>query len=309
MKAMARRRYLRHSSASELADAVQRWMADKNRKQQQYDNMRMEGRELRANLQSLVRDLGTNVRFMANLPPIQGLIDVSAGRTGDEENVWRERLTTIYKGLLQANSDFSAITYCRINGNEFTEIVRVERHSTDRANVRSVPRSRLAVGEATEFVQTVMLQKPEEVFAAMTSDAGSPNSTSAKQARSRLSAGVPVFDGQTEEPFGLVVIECDLQRIIESELRERIRTAQQVIVIDASSTVWLHDARSQGPITESVGKPACEVIGDADQIAATLLKHSEFIDETDRELYATRLDLVPTEPGLVFVLDQRSPSN
>jgi eukaryotic-like serine/threonine-protein kinase len=295
-----------------LADAVQRWMANRHHKQQQYDNMRMEGRELRANLQSFIRDLTTNVRFMANLPPIQGLVDARTERAVDEENVWRDRLSIIYKGLLQANFDFSAIAYCCVQNSESSEIVRVERHSVDRANVRAVPRSRLASSAANEFVHNIMLQKPEEVFVALTSAADSPSTKSTANettANTRwLAAGVPIFDEQTEEPFGYVVIECDLRRIIEAESRDRIQTAQQIIVVDSESTVWLHNSKRCGPITESVDKPAAEIVAVMDRLDTTLAQHAEFIDETNREVYAARLDLVAVKSDLVIVLDRRPSS-
>ena len=302
MKSMSHKRYARHDGASELADDVQRWMAEKHEKQQQYDNMRMEGRELRANLQSSVRDLGTNARFVANLPPIQQIVDARCGIGDDGEDVWRERLSTIFKGLLQANANYSAIAFCRVEDADFTEIVRVERHSTDRANVRSVPLSRLATGTSREFVQMVMSQLPGEVFVDLTDDLGSQHPGPNAERCRALWAATPIFNERTEEPFGFVMIECDLQRLLEIESRDRIRTAQQVVVLDPDWAVCFHDTRGQGRIEQSAGKPAVDVIAGIDKIKEALSKQAEFLDDTDRELYATRLQLAAGQSGLVFVL-------
>ncbi len=46
-KAMARKRHLRYETVTALADAVERWMAGQSEKQARYENLRMEGRELR----------------------------------------------------------------------------------------------------------------------------------------------------------------------------------------------------------------------------------------------------------------------
>ena len=301
VKAMSRKPYARHASASTLADDVQRWMAGQHEKRQQYNSMQVEGRELRARLQSLIRDFGTNVRFMASLPPIQEIIDARSGTSQDEENVWRERLATVFKGLLQVNSNCDAITFCHANDEEFEEIVLVERHSTERANVRSVPLSRLTQTKINPFVKTVMRQKPEEVFIALAANTESDGNTLTMPYRRQLSAGVPVFDERTEELFGYVMIQCDLQRILEDETRNHLRTAQQVIALDPKNSIWVHDSPTHGPIEESVGRKAVEVIPGIDDIVKVISRRAEFVDDTNREIYATRLDLTAGEPGLIFV--------
>ncbi len=302
IKAMSRKPYARHASASSLADEVQRWMAGQHEKRQQYNSMRIEGRELRANLQSLIRDFGTNARFIAGLPPIQEIIDARSGTSKDKENVWRERLATILKGLLQANTDYTAIAFCNVDDKDFEEIVRVERHSTERASVRSVPLSRLIKSKIDEFVQAVEQQKPDEVFVALPAVAETEGNLPNLPHRRQLSAGVPVFDERTEEPFGFVMIECDLQRVLERETRDRVRTAQQVIVLDPNCSIWVHASHTHGPIEESVGKRAADVISKIDAVTEAVSRQAEFIDDTDRDIYATRLDLVANEPGLVFIL-------
>jgi hypothetical protein len=276
-------------------------MAGQHEKRQQYNSMRIEGRELRTNLYSLIRDFGTNVRFMASLPPIQEIIDACSGTSQDEKNVWRERLATIFRGLLQANTDYTAISFCQADDEEFEEIVRVERHSTERATVRSVPLSRLTKAQVNPYVQTVMRQKPEEVFVALPIFTEADGNTPNIQSRRQLSAGVPVFDDQTEEPFGFVMIECDLQGILEDETRNRLRTAKQVITLDPNCSIWVHESQTHGPIEESVGRKAVDVIPGIDDIIKVVSRRAEFVDDTNQEIYATRLDLAEGEPGLIFV--------
>jgi serine/threonine protein kinase len=310
IKAMSRKPYTRHASASVLADEVQRWMACQHEKRRQYNSMRIEGRELRANLQSLIRDFSTNVRFMASLPPIQEIIDTisdtisDTGRsdTGqDGINVWRERLATIFKGLLQANTNYTAIAFCHVGEQEFKEIVRVERHSTERATVRTVPLSRLTKAPVDPCVQTVMKQKPEEVFVALPANTESDGLTPNLQYQRQLSAGVPVFDERTEEPFGFVTIECDLQRILEEETKNRLRSAKQVLALDPNSSIWVHHSQPHGPIEESVGKKAEDLIPGMEELIQVVSRRAEFVDDINRDIYATRLDLAKGEPGLIFV--------
>jgi serine/threonine protein kinase len=163
LQAMERHPHSRYQSAMELAEAVQRWMAGRNERREQYGNARSEGRELRTSLQSSVRDLDRNVRFMANIPPIQEMIDAMRQESTSTYQPWRERLSLIFKGLLRANCDFTSVTFCQVTENQWRELVRVERHSTDYASVRAIPGSRLASGSLTDCMQTALDLNPEEV--------------------------------------------------------------------------------------------------------------------------------------------------
>ncbi len=299
LRAISRNRFARPSSASELAEEVERWMAGQTEKQQQYDHMRMEGREIRAMLQSAIADLNTNVRFMANLPPIQEIIDLKAGVSSENESIWRDRLAVIYAGLLRANLDYSAIGFGMIDDGTFQEIVRVERHSTDAANIRTVPLSRLAAGEIDNFQRCVMQQQPDEVSMSLENPTGNEP---VPKGRRRLRAGVPLYDRRTEQPFGYVWIECELEQIIVHELRTRAKTAQQVLFIDPNGDVWLHDTRSAGVIGETTDKPAEDVCSSIPSIIEYLQSHSECVCERDRNYYATRVDLGSRNQALYIVL-------
>ena len=127
-KALAAKRHLRFDSVDQLAESVERWMAGQSEKKSNYENLRMEGREYRASLQSSVDDLERNVRFMSRLPPIQQLI---RAETDEDIHVWRDRLATIFQGLLEANAGYRNVAYCAIRGDELHEIVRAERHGSE----------------------------------------------------------------------------------------------------------------------------------------------------------------------------------
>ncbi len=295
-RAMARERALRFSSVSELADAVERWMAGQHQKKSRYEHLRMEGRELRADLQSTVRDLETNARFMSRLPPIQELITAS-----DEErcNRWRERLATIYRGLLTANADYRSVIYSRIEGDQFTEIVRVERHTTERSNVRSVPRSRLRTEKASGYLTEVVRQKPDDVVTALVcnplcdTDAGCDD-------RVHLVAGVPVFDPATEEPWGIVMIDCDIDRVMRRQLERRLSASEVIIACDQHATMmhW----RQGRIIDESKGQSIADIAPHFETAVEQLQTQLEYLDESDSEIHGARLWFTPNRHGLMYLL-------
>lgn len=298
-KAMSKKKYARHESASELATEVERWMIDQGRRQAEYENMRMEGRELRANLESEVRDLEANARFMSSLPPIQSLIGADPERNQDLS----EKLTTIFTGLLRAKPNFRNIIYCRVDDDQYQEIVRVERNSKEHASISTIPRSRLRNGAVCQYMKNVVNQNPEEVFTSLVCNPMS-DTCEVQNSITRLVAGVPVFDQQTEQLYGAVLVECDLERVIKHQMNRRM-TAADIVVSCDTFHVMMHNNTSKGWLEESVRRPVDEILPKFNDAVESLSHKMEYIDETNREIYGNRLWLVPKQHGLMFLLSQK----
>jgi hypothetical protein len=295
---MAFKRYLRYEQVAQLSDAVERWLAGQSEKKSRYESLRMAGRELRADLQSSIRDLETNARFMPRLPPIQELI---TAETDQDVAVWRERLTTIYTGLLTAKADYQAISYCRIESGLCSEIVRVERHSTDHSNIRSVPRSRLRQIKTNSFLETVIRQKPEEVLTSLVCDENcSPDQNCFGDEALHLVAAVPVYDQNTEEPYGVVLIDCDIDRVMRRQVSEHATTCEIVIACDVHHVMM----RSQfgHVVEESISRKLEDETPYFSPAVTALEQHLEFIDDTNAEIYGARLWLTPNKHGVMYLL-------
>jgi len=293
VQAMSQQRLARHTTAQELATDVERWMAGQQEKQQRYEALRLEGSGLRSQLSSCIRDLGTNVRFMSTLPPIQGLIDSFAETDVEGEAVWRARLTTIFRGLLKSNSDFTSVTYSRVLDGKNHELVRVEKPTLE-AEARAIPKSRLAIAEVSAFGEAVIAQKPDEVHVAICQ-------LERRNARGvaplRVEAGVPVFDNE-EEPFGLVVIETDFDRLLAAHLNQRNRVSRDVLVVNDEETIILEESMR---LSGSVGKSAPDVLMAWPAIERELDLNEDYVD-SQRETYAMRIELVPGISALDIVL-------
>jgi serine/threonine protein kinase len=290
----------RYQSAAELADAIQQWMAGRSHRRQTYSNARGEGRELRLSLQSSVRDLERNVRFMAALPPIQGIIDTENGRVSDDMSVWRDRLRVIYTGLLRTNCDFCSVSFSRVSEGNFSELIRIERQISEASNIRSIPASRLASGPLTTCMSNSLNGHPDEVYIALSSEC--PDERRSSQQGTRLAAGVPVFDSVTEELFGFVMIEACLERLIETQVRARLKTARRLFVLDNDCRVLLHYDREAGRVREYEGRPMKSMSETWDTILEGLKGRGEFTDEQDHAFYATRIDLVPGRYSLALAM-------
>ena len=299
IKAMARKPHLRYESVQDLATAVESWIAGQSGKQAAYETLRMEGRELRADLQSSVLNLERNVRFASTLPPIEELIKA---KTDEDVQVWRERLSTIFKGLLRANPDYQTITYASVDSDEFREIVRVERHSTDSSSIRVVPKSRLQPGKANDYVNNVIGKKPDEVYTSLvcdpTCDLGSGCDDSVG-----LIASVPVYDPATEDVFGFVLINCDIDRMLRHQMSRRV-TAGEIIVACDVFNVMLHNKSGQ-LIEESLTKRVAEQAPHFLPAIEALQTQTDFIDETNSDIYGARLWFVPDKHGIMYLLKRK----
>ena len=118
--------------------------------------------------------------------------------------------------MLKANPNYRSIVYSSVVENQFTELVRVERHSRDATTIRAVPRSRLNSGSTNPYLEAVTTKMPEEVH---TSLVDNPMCDPDKASRSTvgLLAGVPVYDQRTEEVFGYVVINYDINQMLRDK--------------------------------------------------------------------------------------------
>lgn len=308
LKAMSKKPFARFQTAGHLASAVERWMAGQSDKASRYENLRMEGRELRSSFQSTASTLETNARFVSTLPPIQELIHVEStddstedSATEDNATVWRRRLAKILTGLLDAIGDYSSIVYSKIDGDQFQELVRVERHRKEHSKVRPIPRSRLKSGATNDFIRQIIANNPDEVLVSMICD---PLCDQVECDRPQLVAGIPIYDEQTEEPFGVILIACNLERVFEKQMSQRT-SAHEIIAACDTHHVMMHfidgsmkyDTRSQ---------PVASTSPHFNDATSALQTQCEYIDETDHEVYGARLWLIPKKHGLMYLLRNKS---
>ena len=294
MKAMSKKSFARFDSASDLADSVERWIAGQSEKQTRYETMRMEGRELRADMEATVRDLESNARFMLRLPPVQELIQAE---NDEEVAAWRERLAVIFKGLLSAKPDYQNIAFCRVDGDKFTEIVRVGRVRSEHSTIRAIPKSRLRTAATPEHIQKIIMRNPEEVLSGLVCD---PMCELSVCDQAMLVAGVPVYDEKTEEPYGVIMIDCDIERVFEKQMSRRLM-ACEVVAACETHQIMMHN-KDRRMLEETRRQPVALALPKFTSAVEALKTQSEYIDETDQEVYGARLWLIPNVHGLMYLL-------
>lgn len=299
-RALKFHQHSRYQSAAELADAVERWMAGRTQRRQLYGSMQSEGRELRTNLMNFLRSLERNTRFMASLPPIQGIIDCLVhGDDRDDLSTWRSRLAVIYRGLLRTNTDFAAVTYCQVDGDQYRQVVRLERQRRDASSVRAVPASRLESGPLSSCHRQIMDGHPDDVLTSLLTRCASE---SRETDTGLVVSAVPVFDEKSEDPFGFVMIEASLTHVVDAFLRHRLQHAGQAFILNNNCEVLIRVGRDGSCCSDLQGQAMGCLCSQWPQVLPVLRERGEYVDDRTHTVYATRVDLIPGRTSLAIVL-------
>ncbi|MEM6329056.1 MAG: serine/threonine-protein kinase [Planctomycetota bacterium] len=240
------------------------------RQQARFEQMRGDAREIELRLRSAADDLNGDARFMAGLPPVQGIVRAeslaanAAALTGEPEpptagddiTAWRERLQSIFGGLLRAEPDYLAITFVARDGAGGRELVRVARSVGDRMLVRSLPASRLRRFEADSLLEATLQLEPGDTRASI--DPRPRQADAAARVR-RLTVATPVYADATGEPFGMVAIEADVTRKIEKILGDLGMLSGDVLITNAQGVVVAGAEAGGGATQRWNGAPVTDI--------------------------------------------------
>jgi len=294
VRALSRKRHLRFDSALELAEVVEQWMAGQSSKKIGYEKLRMEGRELRADLQAQVHDLERNVSFCSGLPPVQELIKAA---TEDDEKAWRKRMSTILIGLMEANPGYQSLAFGRFEGDSCTDIVRVEKQQGSTTTVRRIPKSRLETRKQNAYLKKLSGRLPGELLTSLVQQGDSADGGT----EVALQSGIPVYDSETEEVFGFMIASCDIYQLLEKQLSRRQFGGKITVACD---TLNIMSQKISGQLTEeSRGKPITDTFPSFYPVIEHLQTNLEFIDDANSEVYGARIWFDPKTNGLMFLLN------
>ena len=294
VRALSRKRHLRFDSATELAEAVENWMAGQSNKKIGYEKLRMEGREMRADMQSQVHDLERNVSFCSSLPPVQELIKAESD---EDQKVWRKRMSTILVGLMEANPGYESLTYGKFeDDSSYTEIVKVAKHKGPTKAIRTMPKSRLKTEKQSDFLLKVADGLPGELLTALVCEDESEDGCG----NFSLQSGIPVYDQETEEVFGFIVATRDICQILEQQLGRR-HTAREIIV--ASDRFNIISQKVDGQLCEdNRGQNTAHTAPAFTAAIEHLQNNLDFNDDSNSEIYGARIWFDPGKNGLMFLL-------
>lgn len=160
-------------------------------------------------LAQMYRQSSSDVLFLSNTPPIQGLI--RAAKADDEVNyrLWDDRLKQIFEQMIQNKSIYMQIRYIGLEDNG-RELVNVKR---TRNQIWRVPDSKLqSKGDRAYFKSAIEVNKGELDFSPIELNMEYGEIVVPHEPVLRVST--PVYDEETNTLFGVVIINIDIDKFI-----------------------------------------------------------------------------------------------
>lgn len=208
-------------------------------RQVRFDQMLGKEHEVETRLTSSAEDLAKDARFMSTLPEIQGIINARGEvKTGDSEEVWRNRLDTVFEGLLHANTEYLSVSFVE-SQSDGKVIARADRHISESAYVRRQTDGRLGAFEHKDLLTSLPALFPGEVLLSIKDEGAARGAV-------RLVAITPVHNEQTGELFGLVSIETDLAQRVRSIFRSLDLSGATGYLTDTTGKTWVSSDQADG---------------------------------------------------------------
>ena len=295
------------------------------KQQRLFDELTVYSNEFEVQIQSTAVELMRNTRFMSTLPPIQAFIkqadapgapgapgasSAPAEAQGADEGaeVWQERLSTIYIGLLRANPNYRCVYYAAIENGQATPIVRVERHAGEVGFVRRLPSSRLEPVKDKVLLAQIGELSPADVLLSTRYriDSAGMKSAGVKRQEVSLLASTPVFDETTGEIFGLVTLELDLLDRVVQALEHLEQSTAKIVVTDSTGRAWVSDDPIDGINTMPQKKNVTTERSGASELFADA-EENRILNQKEGFI-ARRITLDPSNPqttvGLILELSE-----
>ncbi|TWT36346.1 Serine/threonine-protein kinase PknD [Posidoniimonas corsicana] len=253
-------------------------------------------REVELQLEGIASELSKDARFIASLPPIQGIVNARNGVDGDDEQVWRTRLETIFSGMLRSNPDYLALSYEAQTGEGAQDVVRVERNPSDRSLVRVLPASRLKSVADDALMSVVGALEPGDVRFSLAPRAR--RASAGSSVAERLSVATPVYNDATGELFGMAVIETDVAKQVADAVLGLGAIDCEIFVADGEGQLLVSADADRGVRVAREGESIPDLPAAVQQEMAQ--EHEPFDLRRDGEFVAQRFYVDPTGRGLMI---------
>lgn len=261
----------------------------------QFSQLEGDVREVELQLRGIADQLAKDTRFIASLPPIQGIINATNGVEDDDLQVWRTRLETIFTGMLRSNLDYIALSFEARKPEGVAEIVRVARSPSDPSLIRIHPESRLQTVESDALMTAVETLEPGDVKSSLLiRDKNSTRTTNIE----RLIGATPVFDELSGDFFGMTVIAADVSKQIEEALLALGNVNCEIYIADGTGQLWATATPDHGVRTIVPGQTIPNL---PELVAERLAKKGEpFALRSEDEYVAQRFYIEPEGKGVMI---------
>jgi serine/threonine protein kinase len=200
-----------------------------------FAQMESKVREVELQMRGMWTELAKDARFLASLPPIQNMIDTHGGTEGNNEEVWRGQLQSIFSGMLRSNPYYLAMSFEAKKDDAAEDIVRAERNPADPTLIRALPGSRLQTVKDDRLMAVVSkLELGDLKYSLEPRTRYGENSSHV----ARLCVATPVYSDISGDCFGMTVIEADVLKRVVEVLNSLGAVDCEIFVGDGTGQMW-----------------------------------------------------------------------
>ena len=121
-----------------------------------------------------------------------------------------------------------------------------------------------------------------------------------------LVVGIPVYNEETEDPYGVVTISCDVQRFLNRQLREGRLNAHDIVV--ACDEFHMMARYHSGHVEACLGDRVLENASHFAAATEALQSELEYLDEVSADVYGARIWFAQRSDfrsGLMYLLKRK----
>ena len=159
---------------------------------------------LALNISHSIQELHSELLFLSNVPPIQGIIRASNNNNFDsidnsDLNMWVNRLDKILFSMLQSKKKYNSIIFSNEKGNLYTQILSIN------GNTVETEKNKLFRINAQHFFVETMKLNENEIYTGNIIANGNLN---------EIIGAMPIFDSFSKKKAGLLSINYNMNDII-----------------------------------------------------------------------------------------------
>ncbi len=181
------------------------------------EKLRIESALVEPLLEQLYRQSSSDVLFLSQTPPAEGLIDAKIKEESFEYDLWKDSLTIIFSEILNSKEDYVRISYVGVadQGRELVSVVR------NIGGVHSVPDTLLRLEGRADYYRSSLLTQPGAVDISNV-ELKRVNGEVILPHQPLVRVSTPIYDPATGDLFGVIIIHVDfgkfMSNLVDSKL-------------------------------------------------------------------------------------------
>jgi PAS domain S-box-containing protein len=183
-------------------------------RQQEVEELALQSKLVEPLLAGLYQQGSSEVLFLSNTPPIQGLIRSINRKDIVNEKLWIDRLEQIFEQIMKAKQNYLQIRYIGIDSGG-KELINVKRNDI---GVFRLPSSLMQKKAKSSYFKNTIKKDPGAIYFSKV-ELNREHGRVVFPLQPVLRVATPIYDEETGNPFGIVIINIDFKLFINNQVK------------------------------------------------------------------------------------------